>query len=133
MTPGLSFPLVAAIAAGGAGGSVLRYAISVWMTRANGAFPMATFAINIAGSFLIGLLARAFSAPDGNPVLRAALTIGFCGGFTTFSTFSAEVVTLMQEGRTARAMAYVVVSVVTGVLAVLAGLALGGRIVTPRG
>jgi len=132
VTPGLSLPLVAAIAAGGAGGSVLRYAISVWMARGQGAFPLATFLVNIAGSFLIGFLARAFSTPDSNMVLRAALTIGFCGGFTTFSTFSAEFVTLVQEGRTARATAYVVASVVTAVLAVLAGLALGDRFITPR-
>ena len=121
------------IAIGGAAGSVLRYVISLWLTRVHGDFPLGTFVINVAGSFLIGVFARVFSTPDSNQVLRAALTIGFCGGFTTFSTFSAEFVALVQEGRTVRAILYVVASVLTGVLAVLAGLAVGNRFVTPRG
>lgn len=129
----VSFPMIWAIALGGAAGTVSRYAISQWMLRAHGAFPLGTFAINIAGSFLIALFARVMSTPDSSPVLRAALTIGFCGGFTTFSTFSAEFVTLVQEGRTLRAVLYVVASVLTGVLAVLAGLAVGNRFITPRG
>lgn len=94
---------------------------------------MGTFAINVVGSFLIGVLARVFSTPDSNPLMRAALTIGFCGGFTTFSTFSAEFVALVQEGRTTRAMLYVLLSVTTGILAVFAGLALGDRFLSPRG
>ncbi len=129
----LTWPLLGAVAFGGATGSALRYAISVWLSRANGAFPVGTFVVNIVGSLLIGVLARVFSTPDSNPVLRLALTIGFCGGFTTFSTFSAEFVTLVQEGRSGRAVAYVVTSVLSGVLAVLAGLALGNRIAGLRG
>ena len=131
MTHALSYPLLLAIGVGGASGSMLRYAVSVWLSRAHGAFPMATFLINVGGSFLIGVFARVFSTPDSSPVLRAALTIGFCGGFTTFSTFSAEFVALVQEGRTLRAAAYVAASLITGVLAVFAGLALGDRLVTP--
>ena len=129
----VSFRMLWGIAIGGAAGSVSRYVISMWMLRTNSAFPLGTFVINVTGSFLIAFLARAFSTPDSNPVLRAALTVGFCGGFTTFSTFSAEFVTLVQEGRTVRAVLYVVASVLTGVLAVLAGLAVGNRFVTPRG
>ncbi|MBL0169466.1 MAG: fluoride efflux transporter CrcB [Gemmatimonadaceae bacterium] len=121
------------IAIGGAAGSVSRYALSMWLTRAHGHFPLGTFVINISGSFLIALFARVYSTPDSNPIMRAALTIGFCGGFTTFSTFSAEFVTLMQEGRTSRAVLYALASVLTGVLAVVAGLAVGNRLVTPRG
>lgn len=121
------------IAIGGAAGSVTRYLISMWLVRAHGEFPLATFGINVGGSFLIGLLARVFSTPDSNPVMRAALTIGFCGGFTTFSTFSAELVTLVQEGRTVRAALYVGASVLAGALAVVAGLAVGDRLVTARG
>jgi CrcB protein len=81
--------------------------------------------INVAGSFLIGLLARLFDAPDHNQVLRVALTVGICGGFTTFSTFSAETVTLLQQGKAGRAALYVTVSLVLGVLATFAGLAVG--------
>ena len=75
---------------------------------------------------------RVLNTPDASPVLRAALTIGFCGGFTTFSTFSAEFVMLVQEGRTGRAVAYALVSVLTGVLAVVAGMALGDRVLSAR-
>ena len=130
---GVSFRMLWAIAIGGAAGSVSRYLVSVWMMRSSGAFPLSTFVINVVGSFLIAFFARAFSTPDSSPVIRAALTIGFCGGFTTFSTFSAEFVTLVQEERTGRAVVYVVASVVTSVLAVLAGLAVGERFITPRG
>ncbi len=130
---GVSFPMLWAIAIGGAAGSVSRYLVSVWMPRPVGAFPLSTFVINVSGSFLIALFARTFGTPDSNPVLRAALTIGFCGGFTTFSTFSAEFVTLVQEGRSARAVLYVVASVVTSVLAAVAGLVVGQRFMTARG
>jgi fluoride exporter len=121
-----------AIAFGGATGSVSRYLVSLWLTREHGAFPVGTFVINVVGSFLIAVFARIFSTPDSNQVLRAALTIGFCGGFTTFSTFSAEFVTLVQEGRTLRAVVYVTLSVLSGVLAVVAGLALGNRFISAR-
>jgi fluoride exporter len=125
--------MLLAIAAGGAAGSTLRYLISVWLAKANGAFPLGTFAVNVVGALLLGFLARVFNAPDGSPVWRAALTVGVCGGFTTFSTFSAECVALMQEGKSARAVAYAVASVVSGVLAIMLGLFLGQRFVTSRG
>ncbi|MDQ8161213.1 MAG: fluoride efflux transporter CrcB [Gemmatimonadota bacterium] len=121
----LTLPLVTAVALGGAIGSVARYAVGVWLARAGGTFPVATLLINVTGSFLIGLFARLFEAPDANPVLRAALTVGLCGGFTTFSTFSAETIALLQQGRAARAAVYVTVSIVAGVLATFAGLLLG--------
>lgn len=104
----------------------------MWMMRASGAFPVGTLTVNIVGAFVLGVLARVLNTPDASPVLRAALTIGFCGGFTTFSTFSAEFVMLVQEGRTGRAVAYALVSVLTGVLAVVAGMALGDRVLSSR-
>ena len=125
--------MIWAIALAGAAGTVARYLISTWMPRESGAFPYSTFVINIAGSFLIALASRLLSAPDSNPMLRAALTIGFCGGFTTFSTFSAEFVALLQEGRAARALLYVMLSVGSGAIAVLAGLLLGNRLVAANG
>jgi CrcB protein len=128
----VSFTMLWAIALGGAGGTVSRYLLSQWLTRATGAFPLGTFLINVVGSFLIAVFARVLSTPDSNPALRAALTIGFCGGFTTFSTFSAEFVTLVQEGRTSRAVLYASVSVIAGIVAVVAGLALGDRLVATR-
>lgn len=118
-----------AVAAGGATGSVLRYAVSVWLLRAGGGFPIGTLAVNVIGSFLIGVLARAFLSVDQDYVLRLALTTGFCGGFTTFSTFSAETITLMQEGRAGRAAAYVVLTLTLGLAATWLGL----LVAKPRG
>lgn len=125
MNSALTTPMVLAVAFGGATGSVARYAIGVFLLRAGSGFPISTLLINVVGSFLIGLFARLFDTPDHNQVLRVALTVGLCGGFTTFSTFSAETVTLLQQGRAGRAAFYVTVSVVSGVLATFAGLMVG--------
>jgi fluoride exporter len=125
MNAALSMPMLLAVAAGGATGSVARYVLGTLLMRVGSGFPVSTLLINVAGSFLIGLLARLFDAPDQNQVLRAALTVGICGGFTTFSTFSAETVTLLQQGKAGRAALYVTVSLVLGVLATFAGLAVG--------
>ena len=125
MKSALSLPMLLAVAGGGAIGSVARYVIGVVLPRSSGAFPLSTLLINVAGSFLIGLFARLFDAPDDHQVLRVALTVGICGGFTTFSTFSAETVTLLQQGRAGRAALYVTVSLVAGVLATFAGLMVG--------
>jgi CrcB protein len=125
MKSALSLPMLLAVAGGGAIGSVARYVIGVVLPRSSGAFPLSTLLINVAGSFLIGLFARLFDAPDDHQVLRVALTVGICGGFTTFSTFSAETVTLLQQGRAGRAALYVTVSLVAGVLATFAGHMVG--------
>ena len=125
MKSALSLPMLLAVAGGGAIGSVARYVIGVVLPHSSGAFPLSTLLINVAGSFLIGLFARLFDAPDDHQVLRVALTVGICGGFTTFSTFSAETVTLLQQGRAGRAALYVTVSLVAGVLATFAGFMVG--------
>ncbi len=121
----LTTPMLLAVAGGGAIGSLARYVIGVLLLRAGNGFPVSTLLINVVGSFLIGLFARLFDAPDHNQVLRVALTVGLCGGFTTFSTFSAETVTLLQQGRAGRAALYVTVSLVAGMLATFAGLMVG--------
>jgi CrcB protein len=113
-----------AIAAGGALGSVLRFAAGVALSGAFPAFPVATLLVNVVGSFVLGALATALPATAG-PALRLGLTVGLCGGFTTFSTFSAEVVTLAQRGLPARAASYGVASVALSVAAALAGMAAG--------
>jgi CrcB protein len=125
MNAALSMPMLLAVAAGGATGSVARYVLGTLLLRVSSGFPVSTLLINVSGSFLIGLLARLFDAPDHQQVLRVALTVGICGGFTTFSTFSAETVTLLQQGKAGRAALYVTVSLVLGVLATFAGLAVG--------
>ncbi len=125
--------MIWAIALGGAAGTVSRYLLSLGMQRANAEFPMSTLLINVVGSFLIGMLSRTLTLPGDSPVLRAALTIGFCGGFTTFSTFSAEFVSMVQQGRALRAVLYVVLSVSLGVIATVLGMAVGARIAASRG
>lgn len=125
MNSALTLPLLLAVAIGGAAGSVARYVVGVVLLRSSGTFPVSTLLVNVAGSFFIGLFARLFHAPDHNQVLRVALTVGVCGGFTTFSTFSAETVTLLQQGKTGRAALYISVSVLASVLATYAGLVVG--------
>jgi len=100
-----------AVALAGAAGSVLRYAIGLALVRVPLGFPTGTLFVNVLGSFLLGIFARWLSAPSFDPAWRIALTVGFCGGFTTFSTFSAELVSMAQEGRLVRAAAYVVMSI----------------------
>ncbi len=117
---------VAAVAAGGAAGSVFRFLLSQQMLHLSSAFPWGTFVINVTGSFLIGFFARALSGPTADPVLRVALTVGFCGGFTTFSTYSSEMVLLIEQARAMRALVYMLSSTVASVTATVAGLSLGG-------
>jgi len=119
-----------AVACAGAAGSVLRYAVGLALQRAPAGFPVGTLLVNVLGSFLLGLFARWLSAPTLDPAWRIALTVGFCGGFTTFSTFSAELVAMAQEGRVLRAAAYVLASLLLGVTATLVGLAVGDRLLT---
>src|SRR5687768_6678422 len=115
-----------AIALGGAVGSVLRYGIgSVLQQRVGAGFPVGTFVVNVTGSLLLGFLVRYLLATPASPELRAALTIGLCGGYTTFSTFSLETLRLLEEGNWGRAGFYVVASVALSLLATAAGLALG--------
>jgi CrcB protein len=119
-----------AVALAGACGSVLRYAVGLALLRVPLGFPFGTLVVNVLGSFLLGVFARWLSAPSIDPAWRIALTVGFCGGFTTFSTLSAEVVSMAQEGRLLRAAAYVLASLVLGVSATLLGLALGDRLLS---
>ena len=90
--------MVALVAAGGALGSLLRYGVTGALTRSN--FPWGTFAVNFSGTFLLALLFFAFlQAGQIAPEVRTFLFIGLFGGFTTFSTFGLETVTLFAEGQ----------------------------------
>ncbi len=124
--------MIWAVAFGGAAGSVLRYLVALGMKSVKLDFPIATLFVNVTGCLLLGLFVRVFSAAGSSPVMRVALTIGFCGGFTTFSTFSAEFITLVQDGREFRAVLYVVLSVTAGILATLVGMTLGNRLIGAR-
>ena len=106
---------LAYIALLGAAGCLSRYFLSGWVYQLFGrGFPYGTLAVNIIGSFLIGLTME-FSIRSAliSPVLRIALTIGFLGGFTTFSSFSFETFRLLEEGAFVIAFFNVLVSVVS--------------------
>lgn len=96
------------IALGGAVGSVSRYALGTLVQRSSHfAFPVGTLTVNVVGCILVGILAKAYVNSQVTPDIRAMLIVGFCGGFTTFSAFSLEVVGLAQGGEWGRAAAYV--------------------------
>lgn len=115
------------IAIGGAVGSVARAAIGEWaMEMGGGAFPWWTLLVNVFGSLLLGLLLVVLPAGGETAGTRALLTLGFCGAFTTFSTFGYETVALAQAGQTPLAAAYVGASLALGVGGVLMGMWLGG-------
>lgn len=119
---------LAAVALGGAIGSALRYLLGLALPRAGIAIPWGTLLINVAGSFALGWLLRALPASSASPALRLALTVGLCGGFTTFSAFSAETLALLESGATARALLYVAASVLLSVTAAWAGGALAAAV-----
>lgn len=118
----ITWGAMALVAAGGAAGSVLRYVVGMAALEAPGGFPWGTLGINVAGSFVLGAVLGALPAGHTGRLLFGT---GFCGGFTTYSTFSAEVVTLVGRGAHGRASAYVLASVALSVLAAAAGAALG--------
>lgn len=115
-----------AVLLGGGVGSAARYLVTFAITQRLGpGFPWATLTINVTGSLIIGAVAevtqtRAF---DGSQLVRLFLMTGVLGGYTTFSTFSLEALTLLREGNQAAAVAYGLGSVVLGVAAALAGAA----------
>jgi fluoride exporter len=117
---------IAAVALGGAFGSIVRYFVSIYAGRMFGtAFPWGTLFINVSASFILGALAEIFALKWQVPIaIRALLVVGVCGGYSTFSTFSLEVVTLMNRGATVAASAYVVASILMSVGALLAALRL---------
>jgi CrcB protein len=118
-----------AVAIGSALGGMLRFAIAGWVTRqAGGVFPWGTLAVNVAGCALIGVLAALFTPPERGFPWRLFLLPGFCGGFTTFSAFSLETLGLWRTEHGDKAMLYIAASLVFCLLAVWAGLTLGGRV-----
>ena len=114
------------VGVGGAIGSSLRYL--VWrLLGVSGGFPWATLLVNVAGSFMLGLLAGIY-AGRVSPTMRLALFFGFLGGFTTFSTFTSETVVLARTGSAALAFGNVAISVVVGLAAAFAGVLLGEQL-----
>ncbi len=122
------------IAAGSALGGVSRYLVGGLIQRLlDTTFPAGTLVVNVTGSFLLGVFLRyAMDTPTLTPELRAFLTIGFCGGYTTFSTFSYESVALFEEGDWTRAAVYVTLSLVLSLLAMVLGFAAARGVVSLR-
>ncbi|AHG21550.1 camphor resistance protein CrcB [Chania multitudinisentens RB-25] len=89
-----------AVFIGGGLGSVLRWAISIKLNPLNQHIPLGTLTVNLVGGFIVGLALALFTRMTHlDPAWKLLITTGFCGGLTTFSTFSAEVVYLLQDGR----------------------------------
>jgi CrcB protein len=109
---------------GGGIGSIFRYLTSVFVSRYFPAsFPWATFTVNFTGCLLIGLLMGYFGRQQTIDARFYGLFVtGFCGGYTTFSTFSSENIHLLQSGNSLTALLYIVASVLCGLLAVWLGL-----------
>ena len=121
----MSWQSLLAVAVGGAVGSVVRFGLAVWFKERgwSATFPWGTFVINVTGSFLLAVFAvwlveRAAPAREEWVLL---LGTGFCGGYTTFSTFSVETQRLLHEGRHGAALAYAAGSVVGGLVAAWVG------------
>ncbi len=113
---------------GGGLGAPLRYATDrAVQARTGGAFPWGTLVVNVAGSFLLGLVTALLGA-GGPEWLRFAVGVGFCGALTTYSTFGYETVRLAQSGSWSSAAGNVVLSLAAGLGAAAAGLALGGAL-----
>lgn len=122
--------LYACVAAGAVLGGMLRYVVSLLILPVSG-FPLATLFVNVTGSFVIGFYGT-LSGPDGrwfaSVEQRQFVMTGFCGGYTTFSTFSLETVRLLHAGLTGTAALNIAVSVVTWLLAVWLGHAAASRL-----
>ena len=117
----MDFRAIIYVFLGGGLGSVLRFLTSNFTQKLFNykEFPFGTFTVNIIGCFLIGLLSAYFLKVDN--YLKFLLITGFCGGFTTFSTFSAENFSLWQNGNYFTLIIYILTSVIIGLFAVFAG------------
>lgn len=118
------------LAAGGAIGTVLRYSLSGYTYKvSNGVFPWGTLAVNLAGSFVIGLLWGFLEIENLSSNVRNFLFIGILGGFTTFSTFALESLNLFRDGEVKLALANILASNILGIVLVFAGFFIGRYIV----
>lgn len=111
-----------AVAAGGAAGCVARYGLTTVVPTPLGS----TLLVNLVGAFALGLLLEGLARGGDRPLLRLGAGTGFLGAFTTYSTFAVEIDLLARDGAAVLAVGYAAVSLVGGVLAVFAGVALAG-------
>lgn len=113
-----------AVFLGGGLGAATRYLTGFYMTKVLTVnLPAATFCVNVTGSFLIGFLYILFiEKTDLSPALKLALTVGFCGGLTTFSTFSLELFEMVKNAQYLHAFVYALLSVIICLIAVTVGV-----------
>jgi CrcB protein len=125
---------IGAIAAGGALGTLARYGTDRALAPDPTGFPWATFTVNVAGSLLLGLIVTlVVERWPPTRYVRPFAAIGFCGGFTTFSTLAVEAAQRAQHGRVGLAFGYVAASLVAGVVAAALGMGLArGRVLPVR-
>jgi CrcB protein len=113
---------IAAVSMGAAVGALARWQLGLWLS-AGGLIPWGTLAANLIGGYLVGVAVGVFNAlPQLDPAWRLLLITGFLGGLTTFSSFSAEVVAFLNEGRLALALGTALAHVTGSLLLTLAGL-----------
>ncbi|WP_030685171.1 fluoride efflux transporter CrcB [Streptomyces globisporus] len=128
-------PVVAVVAAGGALGAAARYGAALARPTPAGAFPWTILTVNATGCLLLGvlvvLLTETTTAP--HPLLRPFLGTGFCGGFTTFSTYGLDTQRLLSAGDPARGLLYLGGTLLAALAAVRAGVALARAVVRSRG
>jgi CrcB protein len=114
---------ILAISLGAALGALMRWQLGLRLNSLFPSLPPGTLSANLVGGYIIGMAVAYFAqAPELAPEWRLLIITGFCGGLTTFSTFSAEVVTLLQEGRLVWAMGSIATHVLGSLVATLAGL-----------
>ena len=120
----MNWIFILAVALGGALGSVMRYLVGIGAGRALGTdFPWGTLIINITGSFMMGVFAGLFAVRWNLPqAARIFLTVGICGGYTTFSTFSLDAFYLIERGELAATAAYMAGSALLSVGALIAAM-----------
>ncbi|MBB3677426.1 fluoride efflux transporter CrcB [Modestobacter versicolor] len=131
--PSRALPYAAA-AAGGVVGALARWGVAEALPSPAGGWPWATLLVNVTGCALIGVLVAVLLArAPTHPWLRPFLVTGVLGGYTTYSTFTVDVVRLVDAGAVATAVGYLLASVLGGLLAVVAGLAAGRALVRRPG
>ena len=123
-----------AVVVGGGMGALARYGLGGWIQGSAGAgFPWGTLVINVTGSLLLALTYAVLEGVRARPEWRALIGIGFCGGYTTFSTFSYEAFRLLQDGEWNRALAYMLGSLLLALAGTVAGFYLGETVLRVRG
>jgi CrcB protein len=122
------------VALGSAVGGVARFGLAALVQQRVGPnFPVGTLVVNVTGSLLLGFLWRyALGTNVVSPEIRALLTTGFCGGYTTFSTFTYETMVLIEDGEATRAGLYILLSVVLSLVGAWLGISAARSLIAMR-